>query len=124
MIIYVNGVRQELTEEETVSFESYRNDINFLNPVPLSVSRMQLLQALVLQEFITPDEALNSNTTVPTSIEALVSNLTVQEQLAVKLKWMNFSEAYRNDSLVLALQAANNMTDAELDDFFRLAGSL
>lgn len=106
---YINGVYEPLIVE---------------NPIPEKVSRMQLLTALVIEGFITPQEAINANFEVPLGIQAVLSNLSPEEQVAGCIKWLNFTEAYRFDDLVIALIAAQNMTEQEVDDFFRLASTL
>lgn len=121
MIRYVNGEPIEMTEQE---IQEFQDSLNMSEPVPSVVSRMQLLTALVLEGFITSDEAVKANFEVPAGVLAVLSGLSPEEQTAGKIKWLNFVEAHRDDSLVKALIAAQQMTEEEADDFFRLASTL
>lgn len=87
-------------------------------PVPVSISRSQLLIGLVAYGLITQQEAEDSSWAVPTAINAFFNNLPEEERGPARLTWLNFIEAWRADPLVLALATANGWTETDIDDAF------
>ena len=122
-IEYINGVAVEMSAERFAEFEASRADLN-RKSVPFSITRMQLITALTIQGLITSDEAVKSNFEVPAGILVVIDNLPEDQRVAAKIKWLNFTEALRNDELVAALGVANNMSSEDIDNFFTFAGSL
>lgn len=94
--------------------------------VPESISRRQLILALVAMELITPEEALAAARTgdVPAAVQATFDNLLPADKLAAEVTWATMSVAERAHPLVALLAAANDMSDGDVDDFFRLAAGL
>ena len=115
---------QEVQNDRYDEIQILADELQIKDSVPSFVTRMQLLSALVAMEFITPQEAIEANTTIPSGVLNVISSLSEQEQIFAKIKWLNFTEAYRDDSLVQALIASKQMTEQETDEFFLLAGSL
>lgn len=115
------GIEVEMTPEEIAAYH-----IEQPNPVPASVTRRQLLIALAQMEIITGEEALAAAKTgaVPTAVQAVFDNMQPADNLAAEITWASMSVAERSNPLVAALAQANGMTDAEIDDFFRLAASI
>lgn len=109
-------------EEEIAA--DHADVVAFLTPVPTSVSRRQLLLALAQMGLITGEEAVASNVAVPAGVQAVLDNMEPAEKQVAEITWLNFTEALRNDPLVAALAAANDMSSGDVDDFFRLAASL
>lgn len=95
-------------------------------PVPDAITRRQLLIALAQMEIISGEEALAAAKTgaVPTAVQVVFDNMQPADKLNAQITWASMSVAERNHPLVAALAAANGMTDAEIDDFFRLAASI
>lgn len=95
-------------------------------PVPASITRRQLLLALNRMGLITGEEALAAAKTgaVPAAVRAVFDNMQPADKLAAEITWASMSVAERSNPLVAALAQANGMTDAEIDDFFRLAASI
>jgi len=127
MFKLVNGVEVEMTPEEIAAREA--EELAWANqpaPVPASVSRRQLLLALTQMQLITGEEALAAATTgaVPAAVQAVFDNMEPADKLAAQITWASMSVAERDNPLVAALAAANGMTSAEVDDFFRLAAGL
>lgn len=89
-------------------------------PVPYTITRRQMILQLVAQELITPEEALDAATTgaVPAAVQAVFDNLEPMDQLAAEITWATMSVAERDNPLVAALAAANEMTDQDVDAFF------
>lgn len=92
--------------------------------VPLTITRMQLITALSKMGLITPQEAVEANFVVPAGVLEVINNLPEEQRIPAQIKWLNFTEAYRNDELVLALAAANNMSSEDIDNFFIMAGNI
>jgi hypothetical protein len=94
--------------------------------VPFSVTRRQILTGLAQVGWITEQEALDAITTGarPDAVDAVINSLPEDERFHARMKWAGFTEAYRDDPLVLALATAEGKTDADLDDFFRLCAAI
>lgn len=123
----VNGVEVEMTAEEVAAREAEEAAwANQPGPVPASITRRQLLIALAQMEIISGEEALAAAKTgaVPTAVQAVFDNMQPADKLAAEITWASMSVAERANPLVAALAQANGMTDAEIDDFFRLAASI
>lgn len=69
--------------------------------------------------FITEDEAVASNMIVPAGVEAVIAQLPEGERTSARVRWLNFTEAYRDDMLVAALALARGKDTAAVDDYFR-----
>lgn len=95
-------------------------------PVPASITRRQLLLQLALSEMISSAEALAAAQTgaVPAAVQAVFDQLAPADKLAAEITWATMSVAERGHPLVAALAAAQAMTDADIDDFFRAAAQL
>jgi len=119
----VNGIEIEMSEEEIFQFSQNRI---FIEPIiiPSTITRMQLITALSKMGLITPQEAVEANFVVPAGVLEVINNLPEEQRVPAEIKWLNFTEAYRNDELVLALGAANNMSPEDIDNFFIMAGSI
>ena len=88
-------------------------------PVPDLTAR-QFLSALVLNNIITEQEAVN-RTTVPASINAVFDTLPEAAATVARITWANMTVVPRADPLVGALGASLNMTPEQIDNFFRQA---
>lgn len=91
-------------------------------PVPASVTRRQMLIGLTQNGFISSAEAIAAAATgtVPSAVQTVFDTLSTQaEKDAAAITWASMSVCERNNSLVAALAASQNLTDAEVDDLFR-----
>jgi hypothetical protein len=96
-------------------------------PVPQSVSRQQIMTALMLAGLITEAEwlACYQSGTLPALVSAAIATLpTDAAKLVAKVKWVEFSEARRTDAMVALLAAQAGLTDVQVDDLFRTAAAL
>jgi hypothetical protein len=96
-------------------------------PVPQSVSRQQIMSALMLAGMISEAEwlACYQSGTLPAIVQAAIDTLPdAAAKLVAKVKWVEFSEARRTDAMVALLAAQANMTDAQINDLFRTAAAL
>lgn len=95
-------------------------------PVPYAISRRQIITGLAKVEWITKQEAIDALSTGarPAAVEAVIATLPEDDQFDALTKWIGFTEAYRDDPLVLALAAAEGKTEAEIDDFFRMCAAI
>lgn len=108
------------------AIEALADDMAAKGPVPASVSRRQLLLALTQMGLITGDEALAAAQTgaVPAAVHGVFDNMQPSDKLDAQITWASMSVAERDHPLVAALASANEMSSDDIDDFFRLAGSL
>lgn len=94
--------------------------------VPASISRRQLLLALVAGEVITPTEALAAATTgaVPAAIDAVFAGLPEGDALAARITWATTTVVERGHPLIAAMIAAELVTAEQADALFVLAATL
>lgn len=98
-----------------------------IEPVPQSVSRQQMMAALMLAGLITEAEwlACYQSGTLPALVAAAIATLpTDAAKLIAKVKWVEFSEAHRADAMVALLAAQAGLTETQVDDMFRTAAAL
>lgn len=109
-----------------VDAEEFDADRVVAAPVPHSVTRRQIMTGLAVAGWITEQEALDAIATGarPAAVEAVISALPEDQQFHARMKWAGFTEAYRDDPLVLALADAEGKTAAEIDDFFRMCAGV
>jgi hypothetical protein len=96
-------------------------------PVPQSVSRQQMMSALMLAGLITEAEwlACYQSGTLPALVQAAIDTLPdAASKLVAKVKWVEFAEAHRTDAMVALLAAQAGLTEAQIDDLFRNAAAL
>lgn len=95
-------------------------------PVPKSITRRQLILALLAGGFITSAEALAAaqSGTAPAFIAAQFNALPEPQKTAAFITWATMSVCERSDPLLAAVAATRGLTDAELDDYFRMAAAL
>lgn len=115
---------REFTQEEidalTVKIEAAK--IAQRNEMVLTFA--QLLIGLVTESWITEAEGEAWLTgTLPAPVLTLISTLPANEQFAAKARAIAPSVVLRNDSLVIALGAAQGKTPEQLDTFFRTYAS-
>lgn len=94
-------------------------------PVP-TITPRQLFMALVLNEIITPEEAIAAATVgaMPAIMEGIVSLLPEEQRPLVRITWARMTEVDRNNPLVDALAAAQGHTSQDTDNLFRFAATL
>lgn len=115
----VEGVAEEELKDDHPDVVGFYEQ--HLNPVPQIISRARTLQGLVKIGLITAEEAEASNVTVPAGVATVFDNMPEPQRTDARILWLNFVEANRQDPLIAALAAANDMSDADIDDFFRMA---
>lgn len=95
-------------------------------PVPPAVTRRQLLLILRQLDIITDQEALEAARTgaVPATIQSFFALLSDADRVAAEITWATMSQCERDHPLLLGLAAQMNLTDAQVDDFFRTAATL
>jgi hypothetical protein len=96
------------------------------NPVPKSISRHQLLIGMLRAGFITPEEATAAAATgtVPASLEPAFASLPAEEAVEARIAWATKPVIERNSRLLAAIMNEQEATDAEIDEFVRLAAAL
>ncbi|MBR0653308.1 hypothetical protein GXW78_26885 [Roseomonas terrae] len=94
--------------------------------VPATISRRQMLLALVAGEVITAAEAWEAATVgaVPAAIDAVFAALPDADALAARITFATMIEVERAHPLIGAMIAAELVTEAEADSLFVLAATL
>lgn len=125
MKIMENGVLRDATEGEIAEIEAQQS-VEIVEPVPTSVSRRQLLTGLAVVGWVSEQEAEAALATgaLPTAVETVINSLPEEERFTARMKWIGFQTAYRDDPMVAALAAAEEKTEQEVDDFFRLCAGI
>lgn len=92
-------------------------------PVPATISFRQLILGLLGSGFLTAEQALAAAETRarPPQLEAIIATLPEDAALAARITWATMSEARRGDPLFVALIAAGNATEEQVDELFRMA---
>lgn len=94
--------------------------------VPEAISFRQFYQAAAMMGMITQDEALAAARTgePPAMMKHIIDALPPDQQFAVKMLLASATEFDRSHPLVAQIGHAVGKTDAEIDDFWRMAASL
>jgi hypothetical protein len=98
-----------------------------VSTVPASVSDRQFAQALALSGFLTEAEAIAwaSAGTLPASLVAIVDSLPdAPSRFAARMLLSSARDFERAHPLVEQVRIAQSLTAEQVDDLFRLAGSL
>jgi hypothetical protein len=96
-------------------------------PVPAVVSDRQFAQALALSGFITEDEAVAwaGAGTIPAALDFVVASIPdPAARFSAKMLLASATTYERAHPLVETVRLAQELTSAQVDDLFRLAGSL
>ena len=95
-------------------------------PVPAVVSDRQFFHALAISSLITEAEALAAVRTgdIPAALQAVIDAMPESDRFHATMLLSGAVEFRRDHPLVEAVRLARGMTDAAVDDLFRLAGGL
>lgn len=90
--------------------------------VPESITRRQCARQLLIVGMITGDEAIamTQSGIPPASVQAYLNTLSEPDKTLATIDFAA-DNYYRNNPLLAALMVANNMSDEQVDDFFREA---
>jgi len=113
----VDGVAEEQIADD------HPDVVAFLDPVPQVLSRAQTINGLIALGLITAEEGESANVEIPQGVAVVLDNIPEPQRTAARVLWLNFVEAHRGDPLIAALVAANDMSDADIDEFFRSASA-
>lgn len=95
-------------------------------PVPSSISDRQFFQQLAIEGRISFAEALSAVRTghIPDMLKVFINALPQDQQFAVEMLISGATIFERAHPLTVAIGQAQQMTDADINDFFRRAASL
>jgi len=96
-------------------------------PVPQEISRRQFYQGLAVAEFITKQEALDAikGAALPAALQSIVDSLPdADDRFSAEMLLLGAGEFQRDHALVTVFVAAQDLTETEVDDFWRLCASL
>ncbi|TPQ50864.1 hypothetical protein C2U72_11270 [Prosthecomicrobium hirschii] len=95
-------------------------------PVPAVVSDRQFFHALAISSLITEAEALAAVRTgdIPAALQVVIDAMPEGDRFHATMLLSGAVEFRRDHPLVEAVRLARGMTDAAVDDLFRLAGGL
>lgn len=98
----------------------------FPEPVPASITRRQLILALLAGGFISAAEAEAAATSgaQPAAFAAVLAGLSASDALAARITWATMSVAERSSPLIAALITGGAATDAQVDNLFRVGATL
>lgn len=123
-VIYEGDMRpgdREATEAEIAAWDAARA------PRPGTISDRQFFQGLALQSFITEAEALEAVKTgvLPAALETIVAGIAdPAAQFAARMILSGATMFERDHPMVATIGAAQGMTDAQIDDFWRFCATL
>lgn len=95
-------------------------------PVPEEISRRQFYQSLALAEFISKAEALAAmDGILPAPIQAIVDGIADEnDRFSAAMLLKGASTFQRSHPLVAVFALAQELSEAEVDDFWRLCAGL
>jgi hypothetical protein len=96
------------------------------SPVPAQVTETQFMRAAVQRNLVTIDEAKAylARGVIPSFVETAITQIPEALRSDAELKIIGSDTFHRNDPVFAMLIAAGAATDAQVDDVFRLAGTL
>lgn len=112
---------REATEAEIAAWDAARA------PRPGTISDRQFFQGLALQSFITEAEALEAVKTgvLPAALETIVAGIAdPAAQFAARMILSGATMFERDHPMVATIGAAQGMTDAQIDDFWKFCATL
>jgi hypothetical protein len=95
-----------------------------LGPVPEFITKRQFLIQLVRSGMVAAEEVSSLPYQPPALMDAVLANMPEEAALEARLSWAAMTQVERNSSLVLAAAAGNNISEADLDAFFRAAAAI
>ena len=95
-------------------------------PVPQEVAVWQFMTAAWRLDFITPQEALAAikDKVMPPAFAQALGELPAEAQAEAQLKFAGITRMVRADPLFALLVASEIVTDAQIDEVFRVAASI
>lgn len=96
-------------------------------PVPSVISRRQFYQGLAVEGFITNQEALDAMRTgaMPAALQSILDGMTDNSsRFEAEMLLLGAHEFHRNHPLTIVIAEAQDMSEQEVDDFWRLCASL
>lgn len=91
-------------------------------PVPLVITARQFFIQLVIAGIATEEQAVAR--TIPALINTALNSLPPEQALAARITWAQMTEIPRDDPLFLLVGPVLEMSEADIDDFFRAAGAI
>jgi hypothetical protein len=125
----VNGVYSEMTPEEEAEYQAYvaTNLAANAAKVPTIISDRQFAHALALINLITKEAAIAwvSTGTIPLEFTQIIDALPDETQrFGATMLLAGATQFERNHPMVEIFRVGRSMTAEQVDDIFRLAGTL
>ncbi|MFC5358267.1 hypothetical protein [Azospirillum himalayense] len=121
--LHVPGVTQEALDAAVAAYDPERAPAG---PVPAVISDRQFFQALAMDGYITPAEALAAVRTgeLPAVLADLIAHMDEDERFGAEMLLSGATEFRRDHPMTIAIGGARGLTDGEVDDFFRRTAAL
>lgn len=131
VVPFVPPLGQKITGEPSYTIDNNQavqsyDTVPDTPPVPESITRRQLLLALWQLGIITANEAMAAaqTGTVPASIATAFDQMESNQRTAAYITFAAMSACYRNDPTLALIASIKNISDAQMDDWFRWASTL
>lgn len=92
--------------------------------IPESITKLQFLIQLLRSGFVDPSEAPTISTAPPAFLAPVFAAMPTEQALEAQLTWAAMTRVERHGPLMQAAAAAAQITEQQLDDFFRAAASI
>lgn len=120
-------VSDDITNYKVQGEDLVYDPISPLPVVPQVISRRQFYQGLATAEFITKPEAINAikGALLPTAIQSIVDSLPDEDaKFSAEMLLLGAGEFHRDHPLVAVFAASQDLTETEVDDFWRMCAGL
>lgn len=121
--LHVPGVTQEALDAAVAAYDPEQSAPA---PVPAVISDRQFFQALAMDGYITPAEALAAVRTgdLPPVLADLIAHMDEDERFGAEMLLSGATEFRRDHPMTIVIGEARGLTPDEVDDFFRRAAAL
>jgi len=120
-----DGEEKFMTPEEEAEFRATQPGVGYIS-APNEISDRQFFQQLAVMGLITEEEAeaAVSAGTLPSTMNAFIDELPVEERFPARMKLKGATRFFRSDPLVETFGEMEGMTSDQIDNLWRSASLL